>query len=165
MKKEPEWLGLLFEHTHRQGNIAGVQIIVSFFVLGFVWKEGTPLGARWVMFLVYLFCAIYLINSLYRIQDRRIALWRYITTIELGSVPDEKKKLPKLRLFPIYFIIEFYGYITDNQDEDDKETEEKKLRKNYIKKLRPAPKKSVLIAHIFASVLALIIILLSLGYK
>jgi hypothetical protein len=43
----------LFEHTHRQGNIAGVQIFVSFFVLGFAWREGTPLGARWVMFFVY----------------------------------------------------------------------------------------------------------------
>ena len=160
---QPNWFELLFEHTHRQGNIAGFQMIVSFFVLGFVWSKDTPWGTALIMLGVYFFCAIYLINSLYRIQDRRITLWRYIAKNELDKIPDEDRKPPTIW----EMIKEFFRHYkkSDKQDAIDKESHAGILRENYIKKLSPAPKNTVLKIHTIASIFALIFILFAAVYK
>jgi hypothetical protein len=161
--EEPDWLQILFEHTHRQGNIAGFQMIVSFFVLGFVWSKDTPWGAAFIMLGVYFFCAIYLTNTLYRIQDRRITLWRYIAKNSLEKIPDDDRKLPTIW----GMIKEFFRHYkkSDKEDEIDKESHAGILRENYIKKLNPAPKYTVLVLHTIASIFALIFILFAAVYK
>ena len=121
---ETDWFQLLFEHTHRQANIATVQILVSVFILGFVWREETPRIAVFVMLVVYIFCAGYLIYSLHQIQDRRNTLWEYIAFKEFGQIPDRKKRM--IRIF-IKNLRSFFPISQNfnNKDANHKEPNEK----------------------------------------
>ena len=89
--EQPDWFQLLFEHTHRQGNIAGFQMIVSFFVLGFVWSKDTPWGAALIMLGVYSFCAIY------PIERRPCSLFRLVHLVLLYT------RLPSRYIHPSLF--------------------------------------------------------------
>ncbi len=158
MEKNQEWFRLLVEHTKRQSDIAHFQILVSFGFAGFVWTGKPPVNTVvWLLFFIYLIFALYITFVIYRIQDRRLTLWRLIAINE--NINQEILNKSEGGLFK--GIRNLFRML----DSCYTETDPKKIQTLYIEKIKPSKKRVVCFLHILANLCALSIILFYIFYN
>jgi hypothetical protein len=155
MEKEGDWFRLLTEHTRRQSDLARFQIMVSFGLSGFIWSGNLPADAILLLSCIYLFCAIYITLIIYRIQDRRLTLWRILAI---------KENLDSQILDKHEGLFRGLANLFRPLNSCSNEADPKKIQAKYIEKIKPSKKRLVFCLHVLANISALSIVLLYIIY-
>ena len=156
MDKSQHWFRLLVEHTKRQSDIAHFQILVSFGLAGFVWTGKPPVNTVWLLSFIYLVFALYITFTVYRIQDRRLTLWRLIAI----NANIDAEKLNKSEGGLVKGIGSLFRLLDSCYTENDPN----KIQAIYVEKIEPSKKRVVFFLHVLANLFALSIILLYILY-
>ena len=163
MGKNQDWFRLLVEHTKRQSEIAHFQILVSFGLAGIVWYGKTSTVTGWSLFIIYLIFATYITFIIYRIQDRRLTLWRLIAINEnvKDEVLNKRNKKDGGRVEAIKDLLKEIGESFRMLDSCYGITDSKEIQDRYVEKIMPSRKRVVFFLHVLANLCALSFILLN----